>query len=651
MFVSLQLAGDWIEDDHDDDSVSEDSDDSDAESVCSVSSSTAGDLTDTVYVGTFPSYVKEQQIRSHFSDFDKFIKKVCIKSKEDAAYAFVTFSSGEVADDARQILHGSKLLGKYPIKVNTAQQKISASAGKKRTKRKQETKVFIGNLPPHTKDVDVSNHFAKYRPNLIGNPEVKKMSKAGESSYCIAFLSFRSRAVALAAVEEMNKTKLLQRSIRVKLNKTKDSQQRAAQPVAATAGKPSKKLEDVSQKPVAVSQVCITGIPPNLDKEDLIDLLPDSSCLLSCKLRMENGDEKAADMSFTSADSASEAMELFHGKTFLGRTLQASVKNPPRSRTRRQKSKETSAGPTSKGASTGGQSSKGSPTFGVTIKVLNLPEKSTRKAIFHHFKEFVKTIGQVKVSENTALISFSSMEEAEQALARRHNTVFNGNVIGVIMEPAQASASQKLPSDRPEVRKKSTDSSYSTVKVSNLPKGWTGANVCNHFKQFGKIKNKVEVTQGRDETAPNFAFVTFFDQQHAHQALNLDGNWIEGTRLRVTMKETVGPQPVAANVAASPTGSSPLLGSQSTPHPFPSASHTPSPFPHSQTAVGSHLPPQSPKFPPTTGSPHLGFARSPVVIRYVCVCVFVCVYMIHIIVFCEAHNLHSFHRLAKNCQT
>ena len=550
IIVFPQIAGE--NSDHDDDSESGDSDNPDAEFVCSVSSSTAGNLTDTVYVGTFPPYVKEPQIRSHFSRFAKSIKKVCIQSKENVAYAFITFSSGKVADDAQKILHGSKLMGKHQIKVSTAQPNASSSTRRKRRKRRKTTNVIISNLPPHIKDVDVSKHFANYRQHLVGNPEIKLISKMGVSPHCIAFLSFRSQKVAVAAVEEMNKTKLLQHSIRVQLNKGKAAQhqeQCAAPSVAATCGKPSKKLVDISQKPAAVPQTSIqlTGIPPNLDKEDLVDLLPNLSCLLSCNFL--TGNERAAVMKFTSVDSALEALKMFHGKTIFAQTLQAKIHNPCQPGVPSQSSKVANS---------------------VTVQVFNLPDNSTVDAISLLFKPFGKIASNVEVIGNCAIIPFSTMEGAKSAVAQCHKTIFNGNVIDVTMETTQSSA----------------QSNCSRVEVSNLPKKWKGSNVCNHFKQFGRIDGIVEVSQGKDKTAPNSAVIDFVDHEGALLALSLDGSLVEGVKLRVVMMEVVEPQLVSTNVAstsASPL-SPPLLRSQPTPF------HPPSSFLFSQMAATNCVP-------------------------------------------------------------
>ena len=84
----------------------------------------------TLYVGKgFPSYIREQQIREHFAarGFGAFITNVVVPidkaSGSTKGFGFVTFISSKAAEDAISIVNGTSILEKYKVHAETYKRK------------------------------------------------------------------------------------------------------------------------------------------------------------------------------------------------------------------------------------------------------------------------------------------------------------------------------------------------------------------------------------------------------------------------------------------------------------------------------------------------------------------------------------------------
>ena len=84
----------------------------------------------TLYVGKgFPSYIREQQIRDHFAalGFGDFITNVVVPvdkaSGSTKGFGFVTFTSPKAAEDAISIVNGTSILDKYKVHAKAYERK------------------------------------------------------------------------------------------------------------------------------------------------------------------------------------------------------------------------------------------------------------------------------------------------------------------------------------------------------------------------------------------------------------------------------------------------------------------------------------------------------------------------------------------------
>ena len=135
------------------DSDKDDEMSSDEDSVYSSSTTSSScDQPSTIYVGKFPSFINEGQLRSHFQQFSPSITKVTIvrdkETKSSKGFAFIQFNSDEVADRAIISLNRSKLLDKYVINVKNKKEQSSRKG--KGQSRQSLIKVWVGNISPDT---------------------------------------------------------------------------------------------------------------------------------------------------------------------------------------------------------------------------------------------------------------------------------------------------------------------------------------------------------------------------------------------------------------------------------------------------------------------------------------------------------------------
>lgn len=69
-----------------------------------------------------PDYINKRHIQHHFAEFKADIIRIVVaydqKKHESKGFGFVQFSSAQAASKAKKKLHGSKLIGKFPLYIN-----------------------------------------------------------------------------------------------------------------------------------------------------------------------------------------------------------------------------------------------------------------------------------------------------------------------------------------------------------------------------------------------------------------------------------------------------------------------------------------------------------------------------------------------------
>lgn len=312
------------DDDDDDDDSSTDS--SDTESVCSTTSSLDGEQSATVYVGGFPEYTTEKHIRSHFSQFSTYITNVSMIRDHDTkklkGFAFLKFSSEDVAEQAIKHLNQSKLLGSTlrvsPKRYRGSRVSVSmTSRPKQGSKQKRErsvkrVKVLATGFPNSVPQSSLQSHFAScsFKPIDIKYPK----PKSGRPF--VAFLWFPDAEAASKAIREINNTKLLGRYTLTLAVKTKKRERGRSRPKKSDGAKPP-------LSPQPKSSVIVTNVPTGIDTEDWKTIFGKCGHVCSCSFTSLSKLEVA--IAFSNLDGAQNAIKEFHNKQFMNCRLNVAI--------------------------------------------------------------------------------------------------------------------------------------------------------------------------------------------------------------------------------------------------------------------------------------------------------------------------------------
>ena len=309
---------------------------SDEDSVYSSSTTSSScDQLLTVYVGKFPPFINEGQLRSHFQQYSQSITKVTIvrdkETKSSKGFAFIYFNSDEVADRAIISLNHSKLLDKYVINVRNKKEQYSRKG--RGQPRQPLIKVWVGNISPDTTKEDLSLHFAIFKENMKPIRDLLQSKGSKKSSSQFAFLFFTSLKSAQKAILTMNGTMLKKRKLCVQLSESKKKQLNPLQSSPSDISKdPFITKDSISKtKPVVLKTlststvITLTNVASEIDDSELEALIEGHGTVISVKSNdIGNGTRKALITLANSEEAVKVAKEL-NGQTFFGKIMSVKV--------------------------------------------------------------------------------------------------------------------------------------------------------------------------------------------------------------------------------------------------------------------------------------------------------------------------------------
>ena len=147
-----------------------------------------------LFVGQIPKDIGEDHLRPIFEKYGEIFELAVIRDRHTGAHrgcAFLTYKNKESGDMAIRELHNRMLLPKAhnPLQVKPA-------AGR----AERENKLFVGMMPRSASEPDVGAVFSRFG-------EIREIyiirDQDGASKGC-AFLKFKNRSSALAAIRELN---------------------------------------------------------------------------------------------------------------------------------------------------------------------------------------------------------------------------------------------------------------------------------------------------------------------------------------------------------------------------------------------------------------------------------------------------------------
>ncbi|GMF50259.1 unnamed protein product [Phytophthora fragariaefolia] len=157
----------------------------------------AGDGPVKLFVGQVPRTMEEDDLRPVLEVFGPLEDLVIIRDKITGAHrgcAFASYFSRDAADKAVHELHNKVTLPQSinPLQVRPAEGQAGAS---------QEHKLFIGMIPKTADEAAIRDVFELF--GAIEEVYILRHPATGQSKGC-AFLKFKERSSALAAIEDVN---------------------------------------------------------------------------------------------------------------------------------------------------------------------------------------------------------------------------------------------------------------------------------------------------------------------------------------------------------------------------------------------------------------------------------------------------------------
>ena len=310
---------------------------SDDDSVSSTETSAQGkDPRCTLYVGKgFPSYIREQQIRDHFTalGFGDFITNVVVPvdkaTGSTKGFGFVTFTSPKAAEDAISIVNGTSILDKYKVYAEAYKRKKKPQHPRKKPQPHNPTStnlgqgvidVYVGSdIPNHIKNDHIRAHFKDYKAFIANAMVVRDPQTKKTKGYAI--VTFSSVDAAHDAILKLNGS-LLHGKFPLVLE---EAQKHSINNVVSMVTTPAD-----GQVPPAVSSqtsasIIISNLPSSVSEES-IGLLLGGIQHKSCHIDSE---ASKAVLELFSVDDARAAVSKLDGMIFLGQVISVSVGKPP----------------------------------------------------------------------------------------------------------------------------------------------------------------------------------------------------------------------------------------------------------------------------------------------------------------------------------
>eukprot|EP01065_Artemidia_motanka_P010401 TRINITY_DN15512_c0_g1_i1.p1 TRINITY_DN15512_c0_g1~~TRINITY_DN15512_c0_g1_i1.p1 ORF type:complete len:559 (+),score=152.09 TRINITY_DN15512_c0_g1_i1:50-1726(+) len=156
-----------------------------------------------LFVGQVPQAAADSDVRAVFDQFGPLIDAAVIRDADGRSKgcAFVTFESGEDADQAIQLLHEQIPMPpqQQPLQVKVAQNQ--APAGRAQAPLQRNVRVFVGHLPAQTPQAEIRDAFAQF--GALEGVYVLR-DRATGTDRGSAFVTYGSEDDAERAVSAMN---------------------------------------------------------------------------------------------------------------------------------------------------------------------------------------------------------------------------------------------------------------------------------------------------------------------------------------------------------------------------------------------------------------------------------------------------------------
>lgn len=509
-------------------------DDSDSESV----SSASGEFC-KVYVGSnLPDFVHNGHIREHFKAFRSDISNVQVikdpQTKKTRGYAFITFSSQEVAGKAIKSLNDSLLLGKFRLKVSfkkdtrkgstsqslplsllqlqTPSSSVLATVPQSDASLLDDSdsfsasgefcKVFVGsNFPSPVNKRHIQDHFKDFKSSIL-NVRVVKDPQTEQIKF--AFITFSSQAEAGKAIEKLNGSHLLgQHRIKVEFEKGSKKAHppqliplplQQPHPIATSTttaaserfvpfqSTPLQPTTGLSQLQVA-DTIIIENLSPAIDEGEIKAVL--QVPVIQCTIENCGPSSKRATVRFYKASDAPAVVSKLDGKPFLGQTVHAFLAPLP------QPSLHTLQG---------SQEENYPDSF--AVKVTHLAPTVTEDKLWYHFQGAGEIICcTIHQSANRyAHVNFKHQQGAANAQIHLNGSMLDGWKINVSMQSSRR-GSNKYPQSSPSGLPAAPESvsfpypqppsptEIGTVKVTNLPADIQEKDIFQVFRHYGRIES------------------------------------------------------------------------------------------------------------------------------------------------------------------
>lgn len=144
----------------------------------------------SLYIGSIPTTLKRSNILSHFKNMGITMKINNRKSRPDKRFYVIEFESEQ---DGLYVL---KNPAAHVVEGHTLVIESYLTGDKKLRQDKEELgrKVYIGNLPQNTEDLELKAFFQRF--GKVRSAYIKKRSHKSKKNFCFGFVTFEDSEVA-----------------------------------------------------------------------------------------------------------------------------------------------------------------------------------------------------------------------------------------------------------------------------------------------------------------------------------------------------------------------------------------------------------------------------------------------------------------------
>ena len=475
-----------------------------------------------VYVGVrLPPFIDEGHLRAHFREFESqiLVVELCrdAATKASKGFGFVTFSSQDVAIRAVQKLNGSNLLGKFSLKVELD----------KGSRRRSSQKAIPYAPPPSHPGAYAPppaqlhpgpyalpptqlppGHYAPPPTQLAPGPSGPPSTQSPPGHYALPPTQLAPGPSGPPSTQSLPgpyaPPPTQSPPSPYGLPHTQPLQRPTEFPSSQMSSRQSAGLHEFQDITVSSNTVIIEGLSPFVSEDELSAMVEPT--ILECTFREVGPDERTAVVTFSSLLDASNVAAALNGKSFLGRTVRASVST----------SKQVAF----------------KPTQSCSVKVTHLAATVTEAKLRQHFQSAGEITGcSIKSSQSLyAYVNFVQPEAALRAVSMLNRTVLDGSVINVKLQP-----NIKITS-APALQQSQSPRQACSVIVTHLPPTATEAKLRQHFESAGEITGCFIKT-----SKSLYAYVNFSHPEAAQFAVaKLNESKLDGWKINVKLQFSGG---------------------------------------------------------------------------------------------------------------